>query len=606
MPQEGYSAVRQENSIKQRIAPARVLLFLLAAFFFAWHADAATMTIQPESGIYRVGKTFTATIKLNTEGQVVNAAQGELDFSRDTDKMEVISISRAGSAFTLWAVEPVFNNQAGKIEFAGGIPTPGFVGSNGTVLTITFRPKTAGSALLLFSRGAVLLNDGKGTNVLSRLAGASYTFEASSFVPRGEEAVPPPRAAPVPRAEPGLLDVRSPSHPKENEWYSNTSPEFIWQIPESATGISFAFNKKQAVDPGPVSDGLFERQRFDNVANGVWFFHIKYRTERGWSGIRHRRVQIDSAPPEIPHLANVTQDPTDPRPTFELKVEDALSGVVKVMMKVGDGDFYEIPSKEREIFLHKLPPQYFGTRTLTARAYDRAGNYRDATLTFTVAPIEKPVFLDVPGSVDTLTDIIVTCKSRSGYRIKGILVPVRQGSESSLTKETTTKENGICEVNFAKFLPPGRYRVSLQAFDERGAYSEVAEGGEIRVESAIIKIGRFVITYGAITLLLLLVLAFLVAVVIWLWYKIQMIRLRVRKEVREAEETLHRGFEVLIKNLRVKIQELEKKSTSRALTEEEEQLKRTLETSLRIIEKNVEREIRDIEEKTSGLFFRKN
>jgi len=103
----------------------------------------------------------------------VNAAEGVIAFS--PEKLEVRSISKAPSVFNLWAQEPSFSNTQGRVSFEGVVLNPGFVGE-GTILTITFRAKTPGTAQWSFSSGSILANDGSGTNVLTSLGTAQFTF----------------------------------------------------------------------------------------------------------------------------------------------------------------------------------------------------------------------------------------------------------------------------------------------------------------------------------------------------------------------------------------------------------------------------------------------
>ena len=96
------------------------------------------------------------------------------------DKLEVKSISKTDSIFTLWVQEPAFSNSLGTITFAGGKPSPGYTGAAGTINTITFKAKTAtfATADLTFAVGSVLADDGKGTNILTNMGSGVYTIVA--------------------------------------------------------------------------------------------------------------------------------------------------------------------------------------------------------------------------------------------------------------------------------------------------------------------------------------------------------------------------------------------------------------------------------------------
>lgn len=143
-----------------------VFLFLVFYFLFSTiSANAASMYFSPSAGSYEVGKTFSVNVYVSSADQAMNAASSIISFP--ADKLEVISLSKTDSIFTLWAQEPSFSNSAGTINFEGIMFNPGFKGLTGKLLTINFRVKASGSVLLSFLSGSVLANDGQGTNILT-------------------------------------------------------------------------------------------------------------------------------------------------------------------------------------------------------------------------------------------------------------------------------------------------------------------------------------------------------------------------------------------------------------------------------------------------------
>src|SRR3989344_1839945 len=126
------------------------LVILVAVFFFVGTAiaSAATLQLNPSTGSY-------------SAGQNINAVEATLKF--DPSVVSVVSISKDGSAFSLWTVEPSFSNSAGTITFGGGSPSPFSATSN--LVNITFRALKAGSASVSFTEASVLAADGQGTNV---------------------------------------------------------------------------------------------------------------------------------------------------------------------------------------------------------------------------------------------------------------------------------------------------------------------------------------------------------------------------------------------------------------------------------------------------------
>ena len=112
-------------------------------------AQAASLYFSPSSGSYAVGSPITLNVYVSSADQAMNAASGVISFP--SDKLEVTSLSKTGSIFTLWVQEPSFSNSVGAVNFEGIVLNPGFTGSGGKVLSITFKTKVAGNAPLTFS-----------------------------------------------------------------------------------------------------------------------------------------------------------------------------------------------------------------------------------------------------------------------------------------------------------------------------------------------------------------------------------------------------------------------------------------------------------------------
>ncbi len=173
----------------------------LAALLLPSVASAATLSVSPSSGSYAVGRTFSVSIGVSSVDQAMNAASGVLSFP--ANKLEVVSISKTGSIFSLWVQEPSFSNTAGTVSFAGIVLNPGFTGTYGRILSVSFRAKATGSATLSFSSTSVLANDGNGTNILTKTSGATFTIVAAT----------PPPPAPAPQPAPAPAPPPAPSGP---------------------------------------------------------------------------------------------------------------------------------------------------------------------------------------------------------------------------------------------------------------------------------------------------------------------------------------------------------------------------------------------------------
>ncbi|MDP3003953.1 MAG: hypothetical protein Q8N43_00360, partial [Candidatus Azambacteria bacterium] len=80
---------------------------VFAVVFFAAlpaAAQAVNLYFTPSAGSYSVGSSITVNVYVSSVNQAMNAASGIISFPQD--KLEVTSLSKTGSIFTLWVQEP--------------------------------------------------------------------------------------------------------------------------------------------------------------------------------------------------------------------------------------------------------------------------------------------------------------------------------------------------------------------------------------------------------------------------------------------------------------------------------------------------------------------
>src|SRR3989338_11572558 len=80
-----------------------ILCFFVFLIFGARAADAATLYFSPSSGNFSVGNVFTVNVLVNTENEDINNAETTVNFP--SGLLEIISISKSGSIFSLWVDE---------------------------------------------------------------------------------------------------------------------------------------------------------------------------------------------------------------------------------------------------------------------------------------------------------------------------------------------------------------------------------------------------------------------------------------------------------------------------------------------------------------------
>lgn len=137
---------------------------------------AAALSIFAGDGRVEVGHTITVSLRVDTEGTAINAAEGVLQFP--SELFDLVSITTSSSIFSLWVQQPAALGP-GRISFNGGVPSPGYTGQSGRIISATLRAKKPGDGSFTASQAAVRANDGFGTDVL-RVVKSSPVFVTST------------------------------------------------------------------------------------------------------------------------------------------------------------------------------------------------------------------------------------------------------------------------------------------------------------------------------------------------------------------------------------------------------------------------------------------
>jgi hypothetical protein len=181
-----------------------VIVFLFLLNF----AEAATFVLEPPVGTFNSGDRFSVEVAIDTEGVAINSAEGVISFN--SRYLTVEKISTEVSIFKFWVQEPNFSNAAGTISFGGGLPNPGYIGSNGKIFRIFFRSTGAGESFLRFTSGAILANDGVGTNVFRPARDGIYKIVAPPPTPPSLPTPSPSPAPPKVESEPATVEPKQP------------------------------------------------------------------------------------------------------------------------------------------------------------------------------------------------------------------------------------------------------------------------------------------------------------------------------------------------------------------------------------------------------------
>lgn len=197
------------------------LLGLAVWGVFALDTEAAPsqlrLYVSPSSTQVSTGTTFSLQVRLekNTTDRV-NYVYADMKFSQNL--LEVVSISRVGSAFTTDNGPSIaYSNSQGTITLAGSgndLPTPADV----LVGTVVFRAKTTGTATLSFTADSKAGRQLGGTNVrnlLDTAMGATISIVTPPTAPIVSSPIPQPSipAAPTTPVTPPPASASAPESP---------------------------------------------------------------------------------------------------------------------------------------------------------------------------------------------------------------------------------------------------------------------------------------------------------------------------------------------------------------------------------------------------------
>jgi len=524
-----------------------LILFILAIFLLPVLVSAASLSVTPNTGVYTAGSTFTVRVSTNTNGKPINAAEGTLKFN--PQELSVVSINKTGSIFNLWVTEPTFSNSAGTITFSGGKPS-GFTGSSGTVFNIVFRTTNGNTARVSFIDGAVLANDGKGTNVLSGMSGGTYTVQAVTSQPTPEviEYVAPANT-------PAMPNITSGSHGDPNAWYNNSTALLNWSLPSGVTGVRTLLNGNPTSIPTKVYENQIRTITLEDLDEGVSYFHLQFRNSEGWGKVNHYRLGIDTEQPNsfviaLPEDANLS----NPKQTLVLKTDDTTSGVNKYSIKIDDEEPYIFEDTEEEgsVVLPELDPGY---HSVIIEAFDRAGNGLVNTFSFTIEAFDQPIFTEYPST------------------ISGEVIPVIRG---------LTRPNSEVEVFIHKI------GAEPQQYNLKAIRIAVQQPGFIRVGTMLVNVLSVIIPLVVMSIALIFAFWFLV-------FYLRRLRRKVSVESKEALDILAREFTKLHETLNKEEAKLTDAKRSKKLNKSEEEMFVSMSKALISAQSQVEKEVTDVE-----------
>jgi len=260
----------------------------------------------------------------------------------------------------VWVLPPSFSNTKGEVSLQGGFSGEGINTSEGLISVIVFEAVSPGRAEVHFLDSSKVLVGEEGVDILTSVNRGVY------------EILPPPFKGPK---------IFSESHPDQNKWHKNNSPVFSWEKIEGAVGYSYKLDDDPYGEPDNTIDNESTSVSFEEIGDGVQYFHLKAKKGEIWGGTSHFRVMIDNTPPKKfePYLEPFSFASGNSLLIY-FNTIDSLSGIDHYQVRLvdlSDPEHIVLSGWSREEAPFRLTTERQGIFRILVRAFDKAGNFQE-------------------------------------------------------------------------------------------------------------------------------------------------------------------------------------------------------------------------------------
>jgi hypothetical protein len=257
--------------------------------------------------------------------------------------------------------------------------------------------------------------------------------------------------------------------PENDIWTNNSRPTFSWTFLDADSAIQAGFKWQTDNDSnfthldynsGEVLSGVSVYSPNTSLLDGIWYWRIMTKDSEGaWSTANTGRVlKIDTVPPDafVPRASNSSWTATSPAIYFN--TTDNLSGLDRYEVKVDNNN----SSKRTSPWI--LPEMIDGTHTVTVRAFDRAGNFRDGTIDVYIDKTPPNPFIP-----------LVNAANWSNVS-QPVLIFCATDNTSGIARYEIKVDNGIYNLQTSPYTIPalndGLHTIFVRAYDRAGNWRE--------------------------------------------------------------------------------------------------------------------------------------
>lgn len=555
--------------------------FLLVFIFqIAFAADVFTSS---DKTTVIENQTFTVTVNTNTKGAYVNSIESLISFPKDL--LEVQSVSTAGSVFSIWVEQPNFSNLNGTVSFNGGVPTPGFSGARGKVLSILFKAKKVGTANISFSSASIYANDGMGTNITENKTGVSINITPYKGAETEEEVMTSDKLPPSPV-------ITSLEIPDPEIWYAVNSATFSWNLPAKVTATQILFGFRPESTPTVTYAPPIKEKKINDLSDGIRYIHVRFKNSAGWGKTAHRKIKIDNTAPT--NIEMVSLKTEDDLMSLKIKADDATSGIGKYKILI-DGDFaIEVVAENNETAV-VLSPVNKGEHEVNIIAYDRAGNLSEKIFVVGFPEFKAPIITKYPESIVRGEKIEVL-----GYSYPNTDVRIWLQSEGDELKNYIVKTLADGTFSFeSDFIETvGLTSFWAEALMSENVVSSPSEKYFTTVNKpAYIKISILTLRILAVTIPALILLIIIIYMIYHAYHKLRKMRRRLLVDLEQTEGEAHKIFRILKDDVKDSMNIFKNKEIQEKLTPSDNDTIESLAKDVAEAEEYFTKRIKNIEKK---------
>lgn len=546
---------------------------------------AASLMLSPSSTTVSVGNILSLKVLLNTNNKYVNNTEATVQFP--TDMLEVVSVTKASSIFTLWVEEPSFSNYTGKVVFNGGVPTPGFNGPNGYIATITFKAKKQGVASVILTDAFVRENDGLGTDILSSKSGSNITIGIPKVVEVPVPVDPVPSDPALKSGVPSKPVIISNTHPDQDFWYSNDTATFSWKIPNGVTKIETLYNKEPNANPTISYDNSVTEKTLNNLNDGTSYFHLRYYNTSGKSSTAHYRINIDKVPP-----TNFTPSirAEGDKNLIKLNAVDTTSGIDYYTLKIDDYPTVKVKIDELVNHEYTLPVQNKGDHDIIVTAYDKAKNITEASTSFSSVAIVAPVLKIDP--VEIIVGGTTTISGETNYPNEKVEVTL-QFEDKEIKKYTQIiNQDGTFSIVTDEIKTKGLINIWGEVLLSLDIRSDPSPTVYLKVVDTKVVSTTISIFYPLLWIIIIILLLIILLLILYTgWHKFFGLKRKIKRDVKNMEIDIHEALFLLKEELNEQLEILEETKLDRELNKKEklifDKIKRNIDQIDDVLEKKL-------------------